>query len=196
MEWATLGPKVQIPVFLMEEPEEVYISRIEEVHLLNLRYKMLNEEMNKLRLSKIKKFDNFVYEGIFWVAQKNIPQIQDICRLLNSNGTFLFPSLIPGHYNQLSIVDDPGKMHLTPPTFFEMNDLTSPFQQIVDTYGVPRYREVNPALFTIVTFPFQFGIMFGDMGHGGIYFLLGIFLVLFYDKFKDHKSLKAVFQLR
>jgi len=157
---------------------------------------MLNEEMNKLRLSKIKKFDNFVYEGIFWVAQKNIPQIQDICRLLNSNGTFLFPSLIPGHYNQLSIVDDPGKMHLTPPTFFEMNDLTSPFQQIVDTYGVPRYREVNPALFTIVTFPFQFGIMFGDMGHGGIYFLLGIFLVLFYDKFKDHKSLKAVFQLR
>ena len=93
-------------------------------------------------------------------------------------------------------IDDPSKIHLTPPTFFEMNDLTSPFQQIVDTYGVPRYQEVNPALFTIVTFPFQFGIMFGDMGHGGIYFLFGIFLLLFHQKYKDHKSLKALFSLR
>ena len=87
-------------------------------------------------------------------------------------------------------------MGLTPPTFFEMNDLTSPFQQIVDTYGVPRYQEINPAIFTIVTFPFQFGIMFGDMGHGGIYFLLGIFLVLGYEKFKKNKALRAVFKLR
>lgn len=77
-----------------------------------------------------------------------------------------------------------------------MNDLTSPFQQIVDTYGIPRYQEVNPAIFTIVTFPFQFGIMFGDMGHGGIYFLLGIFLVLFYDKFKKNKTLRPLFKLR
>ena len=93
-------------------------------------------------------------------------------------------------------IDNPSEKGLTPPTFFELNDFTAPFQQIVDTYGVPRYREVNPALFTIVTFPFQFGVMFGDMGHGGIYFLLGIFLVLFYEKFKDNKAVKGFFQMR
>lgn len=91
---------------------------------------------------------------------------------------------------------DPGRRGLTPPTFFELNDFTGPFQQIVDTYGVPRYREVNPAIFTIVTFPFQFGIMFGDIGHGGIYFLLGICMVLLYDRFKDNRALKGFFKLR
>jgi vacuolar-type H+-ATPase subunit I/STV1 len=29
----------------------------------------------------------------------------------------------------------------------------------VNTYGVPRYREANPALFTAATFPFFFGVI-------------------------------------
>jgi V-type H+-transporting ATPase subunit a len=43
---------------------------------------------------------------------------------------------------------------------------------------VPRYEEVNPALFTIVTFPYLFGVMFGDIGHGGVLFAIGILLVM------------------
>eukprot|EP00916_Digyalum_oweni_P022842 GHVL01037825.1.p1 GENE.GHVL01037825.1~~GHVL01037825.1.p1 ORF type:complete len:812 (-),score=87.46 GHVL01037825.1:737-3172(-) len=75
----------------------------------------------------------------------------------------------------------PLDRHLHPPTYIRTNDLTSPFQEIVDTYGVPRYREANPALFAIVTFPFLFGIMYGDVGHGGLLFLFGLYLV-FYSK--------------
>ena len=53
-----------------------------------------------------------------------------------------------------------------PPTHFYINEFTSITQTVVDTYGVPSYKECNPAVFTLVTFPFQFGIMFGDFGHG------------------------------
>ena len=62
------------------------------------------------------------------------------------------------------------------PTYFELNEFTWSFQEIVNTYGVPNYKEVNPAIFTIVTFPFQFGIMFGDILHGAMLFLFATLL--------------------
>jgi V-type H+-transporting ATPase subunit a len=59
------------------------------------------------------------------------------------------------------------------------NEFTSGFQEIVNTYGIPNYKEVNPTVFTIVTFPFLFGIMFGDLGHGLVLFSVGSFLCVF-----------------
>lgn len=72
-----------------------------------------------------------------------------------------------------------------PPTYNKCNAFTQSFQNVVDTYGVPRYKEINPAPFTIVSFPFLFGIMFGDIGHGMCVALFGLFLVSFYPKLKQ-----------
>jgi len=55
----------------------------------------------------------------------------------------------------------------------------------VDTYGVPKYQEANPATVSIVTFPFFFGMMFGDMGHGSLVFTFATILCLFKNKLKD-----------
>lgn len=61
----------------------------------------------------------------------------------------------------------------TPPTYFKTNDVTGPFQEIVNTYAIPRYGEINPGLFYLATFPFLFGVMFGDIAHGGLLFAFG-----------------------
>lgn len=65
----------------------------------------------------------------------------------------------------------------TAPTHFHVNKFTRVFQAIVNTYGVPRYREANPALWSIMTFPFLFGVMFGDMGHATFLTLFATWIV-------------------
>ena len=65
-----------------------------------------------------------------------------------------------------------------PPTHFHVNRLTRVFQGIVNTYGMPRYGEANPALWSIATFPFLFGVMYGDIGHGTLLFLAALWMLL------------------
>lgn len=74
------------------------------------------------------------------------------------------------------------------PTYIKTNCFTQLCQTMVDTYGVPRYGEINPAISTIITFPFLFGIMYGDVGHGACILLMGIFLTLIYNRMKNKKT--------
>lgn len=74
---------------------------------------------------------------------------------------------------------------IAPPTYIKINKFTAIYQQVVDTYGIPTYLEANPAVLSIATFPFFFGMMFGDMGHGSILFLVAAYMVLFAKKLQS-----------
>lgn len=65
----------------------------------------------------------------------------------------------------------------TTPTYFILNTFNKPFQEMNDVYGVPDYKEINPTLFTMITFPLLFGSMFGDVGHGLILLIISILLI-------------------
>ncbi|KAL0422803.1 UNVERIFIED_CONTAM: V-type proton ATPase subunit a3 [Sesamum latifolium] len=74
-----------------------------------------------------------------------------------------------------------------PPTYFRTNKFTSAFQEIVDAYGVAKYQEANPGVFTIVTFPFLFAVMFGDWGHGICLLLATLYFIIREKKLSSQK---------
>jgi len=74
-----------------------------------------------------------------------------------------------------------------PPTHFETNKFTKAFQAIINTYGIPRYREYNPTVPSIITLPFLFAMMFGDMFHGAVVFVIALWLVLNERRYEGKK---------
>uniref|UniRef100_A0A673XDB3 V-type proton ATPase subunit a n=1 Tax=Salmo trutta TaxID=8032 RepID=A0A673XDB3_SALTR len=76
----------------------------------------------------------------------------------------------------------------TPPTLLRTNKFTSGFQSIVEAYGVGDYREVSPAPYTIITFPFLFAVMFGDLGHGMVMACCALWMVLTEKSHKRKRS--------
>lgn len=88
---------------------------------------------------------------------------------------------------QLNVIMQPVVTHDLPPTYFRTNKFTVAFQSIVDSYGVARYREVNPAVLTLMTFPFLFAVMFGDFGHAILMLAFGAFLI-----YKEKQFMKQV----
>lgn len=58
------------------------------------------------------------------------------------------------------------------------------------------HKEINPAVFAIVTFPFLFGVMFGDVGHGFLLFFMGLVLILINRKYKDNPDMEGFLSMR
>lgn len=56
--------------------------------------------------------------------------------------------------------------------------LLRPFEILVSAYGLPKYCELAPTLFVAISFVLMFGMMFGDVGHGGLLVLGGLVALL------------------
>uniref|UniRef100_A0AAY4C236 V-type proton ATPase subunit a n=1 Tax=Denticeps clupeoides TaxID=299321 RepID=A0AAY4C236_9TELE len=102
-----------------------------------------------------------------WCPVNQLPAVQSALR----EGGRKSGSGVDSFYNRLPTT-------VSPPTLFPTNSFTAGFQNIVDAYGVASYREVNPALYTTITFPFLFAVMFGDVGHGLLMAVAALWMVL------------------
>ncbi len=65
--------------------------------------------------------------------------------------------------------------------------LLKPFEFLTKTYGIPAYHSIDPTPILGISFLLMFGMMFGDVGHGLILALLGVFMAKKGQK-KTYKS--------
>ncbi|XP_069041950.1 V-type proton ATPase 116 kDa subunit a isoform X1 [Lepisosteus oculatus] len=119
-----------------------------------------------------------------WCPVTDLDSIQFALR----RGTERSGSTVPSILNRMQTKQ-------TPPTYNKTNKLTSGFQNIVDAYGIGSYREINPAPYTIITFPFLFAVMFGDCGHGALMTCFAVWLILRESRILSQKSDNEMFNM-
>lgn len=99
----------------------------------------------------------FSFQG--WITAENAPMLaREIDR---DNLTILtFP---------------PEDEHLpTPPTLLKNPPVVKQFEFFTGLYGLPTHREIDPTPVLAVTYTILFGLMFGDVGHGAVLALMGL----------------------
>ncbi|CAI4211577.1 unnamed protein product [Parascedosporium putredinis] len=105
-----------------------------------------------------------------WCPTADLPRIRSTLQDVTNRAGLSIPSII----NEV-------RTNKTPPTFIRTNKFTEAFQTIVNAYGTATYQEVNPVIPVIVTFPFLFAVMFGDVGHAVI-MLLSSLAMIYWEK--------------
>jgi len=165
-------------VLLKNQDTRFRLCQMLSQHTERWTWTVLREKAIYHSLNQFKADVSGMLRGEGWVIAESVDEVRESVNKAHANMDMSMPSL----------VDHVPKPWPTPPTHFVTNKFTYGYQEFVNTYGIPRYREANPALFTAATFPFLFGVMYGDVGHGLFLFLSGLYL-LYNEKANDNARL-------
>ncbi len=147
----------------------IKINRINDKSIKYSLYKFyfLQEKIIYSILNKCIVRENFI-DGEIWIPERSINN-------LINNINAVFQGKDDKLRANITNINEENDFSI-PPTYIKTNDFIYPFQEIVNTYGIPRYREINPGFFNVITFPFLFGVMFGDIGHSLILFIFSLYI--------------------
>ncbi|XP_011196486.2 V-type proton ATPase 116 kDa subunit a 1 [Zeugodacus cucurbitae] len=150
--------------------EQIKLQRRRILSIATLELYIWRSKINKIiliydgmnKMANVHQLDNQKYlVAECWIPSNSVTTVRDTLlqgAYRSSKGAQTFPPIITTQKFKPRLRE--------PPTYFELNKFTRGFQNLVDAYGMASYKELNPAPYTIITFPFLFAIMFGDVGHG------------------------------
>lgn len=146
----------------IEELSDFLNSKNEQANdLMNKIYNTLKLEEKILEIAEKADFGDNIFLLDVWAKESDINNLKDIITKISNN---------------IIITEEKSHNETKPPTILKNNWLFRPFELIVKMYGLPAYKELDPTPFMALTFCLAFGIMFGDIGQGFIYFMAGLLL--------------------
>ncbi len=134
----------------------------------------LNLFLSLLSLQRLKKTVNINPKVIHAIQSSQI-----------SGNTFSIKGYIPNHsLNSFRVnMEKAGYQirarELVLPSYSKPSSLVKPFSKIVEMYSqnTPSYNEIDPTTALAITLPIFFGLMFGDIGHGIVLLIAGLYLL-------------------
>ena len=178
---------VIIPDELPQNPFDAHKLILEN---LNVKKSKL-DEINADILTLVKQHSNLI------LSHFELSKIlYDSCELVKRTGDLKFFAIITGfipssrkkqfedEFNNWILLseeinpnDHHNESHSEAPTLLKNPSITNSFEFITLNQGQPKYGEIDPTLLITLSFPIFYGMMFGDVGHGLILFLSGLFLL-------------------
>ena len=141
--------------------KDLFESKADLLKRFNKIYTRIQLELKILELQKQTIAGNNVFVLNAWIRSRDYQKLED--KIASVTNKYVMMARKP---------DDIGE-EVIPPTLLMNHWFSRPFEMIVKLYGLPSYHEIDPTPFLAITFCLMFGIMFGDIGQGFIYFLAG-----------------------
>jgi V/A-type H+-transporting ATPase subunit I len=102
-----------------------------------------------------------------WVPYKEVKKLKTELEKMDAHGV-LMNATEPIKIHEADDYRPKVPTKLTHPFFLK------PFSWLTATFDIPGYSAIDPTFFAALSFLAMFGIMFADVGHGGILLLLGL----------------------
>ena len=176
-EFLPIAEKETIDSFLQKQQEE-YRKISEDMEKINLKIDELKVEIKDI-LDEIERFIEFEHK-LIGAGQK----------FLRTETTVVLSGWVPhGEMHSIekvikestkdryimNVMQPDESMEQQVPVLLKHPRILRPFEMLVSAYGLPSYKELEPTLFVAISYVLMFGMMFGDVGHGFVLALCGMF---------------------
>lgn len=178
-------------------PEEFFGEGIANMMKLGLEYTIICDQEEMLEF-EIKKITPIIIDTLDNISDslKLYAKILEVSHSMKQAGHFVLLSgwITASKYRELqkklkTLCGDIFEITVTGtetfrievdiPTKLQNPKIFKPFEQLVTTFGIPNYKEIDPTIIFAGLYVFMYGAMFGDVGQGALLLLCGIFGKLF-----------------
>lgn len=191
--------RIELPDRVKDQPKDILNQsryRLDKIEIIReqieLDFKALRHRYQKqlleyykqlLILNKITDVNNsfygesdyfFITSG--WISEENEKEFK---KLISDK----YPKVI---YSSQEIENAEEE---DPPTIIENSKWIKSFSSLVKLYGLPKYEEIDPSIFFALSYILLFGIMFGDLGQGLVFVLLGFAIYKNKIKFIENQDI-------